>query len=243
MSKRTYTEHRKTNTGPSAMVPHRKKPATRGYAASNKPSQMGVPGYQVPRGFVSAQTADAKFFDVGAATYGVSTTGSITHLDIIPQGTTVNSREGKSFTLRNIHMQGFMVTNATTALALNMAYLIWDMQPNKVLPAVTDILDSASSYSFLKRENKARFIVIRKILHAQAGNSTTPATGTEAIKVDEYCKVKHMGLVASCTTADTTGVIGNRINGALYLVTAGNVASGTADADLIVNIRIGFTDK
>lgn len=203
--------------------------------------QRGQPGSQIVRGFVGA-VADAKFFDVGAATYGVSTTGSVTHLDVIPQGTTVNSREGKSFQIRNIHIQGFMDSNSTTTIALGLAYLIWDHQPNKALAAVTDILDSANSLSFLKRENKTRFQVLKKILICNVGNTTTPATGREMILVDEYVKTKHLGLVAQCTVADTTGAIGNRINGALLLVTAGNVASGTADQDLIVNIRIGFND-
>jgi len=68
--------------------------------------RAGTQGAQVPRGFVGLVASDAKYFDVVSLASGANQTGLVTHLDIIPQGTTVNSREGKSFQIRNIHVQG-----------------------------------------------------------------------------------------------------------------------------------------
>lgn len=205
--------------------------------ASSRAPMYRTPGYQVSRGSI----ADAKFHNVTLAAYQCNTTGSITHLDVIPQGNTVNSREGKAFRIRSVQVRGYFQSDTATTVAVAGAYLIWDMQPNKALPAITDIFDTSTSDSFAKRENKQRFIILKKWVKSMVGNITTPSTGKETQVVEKWLKMPE-DAIAMCTSADTTGAIGNRINGALLLVTLGNVAAGTQDSNFQCGFRVNFSD-
>lgn len=198
---------------------------------------------QITRGFVpGALGADAKYFDVASATYAANTTGSITHLNIIAQGNTINKREGKAYRIKNIQIRGVIESDTTTTRAQVAFYLVWDKQPNKALAAITDIFDTVDSNSFTKRENTGRFRILKKWHRVVIGNTTTPATGRECIDVDKYLKLPK-DLVTMCTTADTTGVIGDIITGALLWVSMGSVVAGTADANFTGGFRIGFSDN
>lgn len=194
---------------------------------------------QIPRGFITSAAADAKFFDVASAGYALNTTGSITHLDIIPQGTTVNSREGKSYRVKSVLIRGFLAADTTTTTCQYGIYLVWDKQPNKALAAITDVLVSANSSAFTNRENAGRFIILKKWHGVLSGNVTAPTSYPTIVDIDERY-VCPPGLISEKTNADTTGVIGNTINGALLLVTVGNQAAGTADANLSAGFRINF---
>jgi len=196
---------------------------------------------QIARGFISPIAADAKYFDVALTNYACNTTGSITHLDIIPQGTTVNSREGKSYTLTKLQIRGLFVANSTSVLNTAGALIVWDKQPNKALAGITDVLDSVSPFAFNKRENRGRFVTIKRITRSIVGNSATPTTGREQVPYEKVINLPP-GLISEKTAVDTTGVIGNTINGALLLVTVGTVAAGTQDADFSATFRIGFRE-
>lgn len=209
--------------------PMNKKRKMGPYASGYKPYQR------------RAFRGEAKFVDTAAAGYGLNTTGTVTHVSIVPTGTTVNSRDGKNFCCTSVQVRGTAYADTTTTVSSGLAMLVWDRQPNKALAGVTDVLDTVSSDSFLKRENAQRFRILKKWRYAFGGNSTAPASGNETFDVDDYVKLPKE-CVAKCTTADATGVIGNRVTGALLLVTAGNVAAGTADATFAVGVRLNFLD-
>lgn len=195
----------------------------------------------VPRGFVGSR-GDAKYFDTALATYVADTTGQRTHLSIVPQGTTVNTREGKAFRCTSVNVRGKVSAGTTTTIANYAGYLVWDYQPNKALALVADILDTASSNSFPRRENNERFKIIKKYYGLVIGNTTTPTVGTEAYEIDDYVKLPKDANVL-CTAADTTGAIGNTIQGALIWVSVGDIAAGTAAAQFVVGFRLNFTDR
>lgn len=192
------------------------------------------------RGFLGA---DAKFHDVAVASYVLDTTGSITHLDVVPQGTSVNDREGKAWQNTSLQIRGSAVANSAATVGTGAVYIVWDKQPNKALPAITDILDSANAGSFTKRENALRFKIVRKLRYNFEGNQTTAGQQTESTMhdVDEYIRLPGE-CVALTTAADTTGAIGNRISGALLAVTVGTVAAGTGAASFSVRYRLNFKD-
>ena len=188
-------------------------------------------------------SGDAKFHDVSQASYAADTTGSITHLDVVPQGNSVNNREGKAWQNTSLAIRGQVNSNSTTLVALASLYIVWDKQPNKTLPAITDILDSASAYSQTKRENAPRFKIVRKLRYSLEGNTGTAGQQTESTvhDIDEYVRLPQ-DAIALTTTADTTGAIGNRIQGALYAITVGNNGAGTGAAAFQVNYRLNFKD-
>jgi len=193
------------------------------------------------RGFLGP-AGDLKFKDVAFFASVFNTTGAVSHLDVIPTGTTVNTREGKAYQVLSCQIRGNAQSGTTTAVALGAIYLIWDFQPNKALAAVTDILDTASANSFIKRENASRFKILMQRHYSFTGLLGTPATGNEQFAVEEFVRIPASSSVATTTVADTTGVIGNRVSGALLMVTVGDTAAGTAAPNYEVGLRINFRD-
>lgn len=214
-------------------------------ARTNKINQMrnmgALQNNQVPRGFLGA-AGDAKYIDIANANYAMDTTGSVTHLSIVPTGTTVNARIGKAFQATSFECKGTVAGGSTATYNKVRALLVWDYQPNKALAGITDILDTASAYSLKKRENASRFKIIRDwSMDLVGGNGAGLYTDTALENFDQYVKLPK-DCVATCTTADTTGVIGNRVTGALLLVTVGIQSPGTAAAVLNFTGRVNFKD-
>jgi len=209
------------------------------------PKFKGTSTYRkmVNRGFLGAY-GEAKYFDVAAGSIALNTTGSVTQLDSVPTGTTVNSRDGRKFKLTSFQVRGIAGNDTTGTSSLGAMYLVWDRQPNKALAGVTDILDAATPVAFAKRENVQRFKIIKKWRWCFNGNGATAGqqTATSAFDIDDYVKLPDE-CVAECTTADTTGAIGNRVTGALLLVCVGNKAGPATDDDYVtITTRVNFSD-
>jgi len=207
--------------------------------------KMAAAMSQVPRGFTGA-AGEAKYVDYPTTagttnTYALDTTGSISHISIVPQGTTVNTRVGRKCEIKYIQIRGEMRPNSTATHNSVAVYLVWDEQPNKALAAITDVLDGATSYALSKRENVQRFKILKKWTQVLMGNSGAAMVSNGIVRLDEYIRLPK-GLVVVPTTADTTGVIGDIITGALLLVTVGDQAAGTAAAVMEAAIRVGFSD-
>lgn len=223
-----------TGSGKPARRPAYKR--VPGFRTRSKNSYFGHSGTLTLR-----QAGDHKFIDTAGAAYANDTTGSLTHVTIVPTGTTVNSRDGTCFNPTSFRVRGLVEAGSTATFNIARNYLVWDYEPKKVLPAITDVLDAANAFNFPKRENQGRFRIIKQWDYQLTGNTVTPATGMEIMDVDSYVKLPK-GLVARCTDADTTGAIGNRIEGALYFITIGNKAAGTTAAITTVNMRVGFKE-
>ena len=202
-------------------------------------------GAQIPRGFVTALAADSKYIEtITDVTKACDTTGTVTHLDIVALGDGVTARTGKSWINTNIQIRGSFVQGTAAITNVVAVYLVWDRQPNKALATVGDILETSggvSATAFMKRENKGRFVTIKKWYRVLAGNITAPATGREILAVDKWIRMPQEA-IAQATAADNSGVIANRVTGALLLLTIGNTAAGTGAASFVFRYRLGFKD-
>lgn len=194
----------------------------------------------VVRGFLG-RAGENKYIDIAKTTYVSDTTGTITHLDVVTQGDSVNSRDGRKFSPTWVNIRGQFCNGSTATYTDNVIMLVWDKQPNKALAAITDVLDSAESYAQNKRENASRFQILRRWNMTLTGKSDGSTVPGFARGFDHYVRMPR-GLVAECTPADTTGAIGNRVSGALLMITVGSVAAGTGAAFLYASIRVGFKD-
>jgi len=175
------------------------------------------------RGVASKETG---FVDTASAAYPFSTTGSITHLSVIPQGASVNQRVGKKVLLKSLQCRG-QVTNGATATTNDIAYLVvYDKRPTGSLPLITDILNTADSTSMNNDANSGRFQILKRGDFYLAGNATS-ITDTTGMSADFYLDIKSKPWVAK---AAGTGSIGDIEEGALYFVTVGNQSAGTGAA-------------
>lgn len=181
---------------------------------------------------------DPGFVDLANANRGCDTTGSITLVATIAQGTTINQRIGKKAQYKSFQVRGHIFAGSLGTISQAGWMLVYDKRPSGALPAITDILTSVSSFAFPNDANANRFHTIKRCDYEVIGDSTGPATDSVAYKVEEYVKFKGMiGFKAA-----GTGAIADIEEGAVYLVTYGDTAAGTGAPDSDLAIRTRFVD-
>ena len=104
--------------------------------------------------------------DLAGLNLAITTAGTVTLINGIATGTDINNRVGRKVIMKSLvfNVNNFPV--ATTANALQGIMLrhmiVYDSQPNSAgtVPAVTDILETATTLSPLNLNNRDRFRVI-----------------------------------------------------------------------------------
>lgn len=187
------------------------------------------------------------YVDIAVANYALDTTGSVTLLNTVAQGASVNQRVGKKIVMKGLQCRGYMQNNAT-AIFNDVAYIIvYDKRPTGALPAVTDILVTASAQAFNNDTNAGRFRILKRCDEMLIGNGSQTAppvsdgnlTDLYVKGADFYLDLKGLGVTYK---AAGTGAIGDIEEGALYLVTVGQRAAGTTAAAASLGFRLRFTD-
>jgi len=178
------------------------------------------------------------FVDLASASYNFNTSGGgPTLIATIAQGASVNQRVGKKIMLKSIQIRGSAVAAATATTNDCALLIVYDRRPTGALPAITDILVSANSIAFNNDANSGRFKILRRMDFTLAGNPTTMTEGFTK-NLDDYIKVNLPVEYA----AAGTGAIADVSLGALYIVTVGNQAAGTAAASATLAFRTRFVD-
>lgn len=208
--------------------------ANRAYAVANLTS-----GYT--KGLQRAYAKEKGYVDLALASYQMDTTGTVTLLNTIAQGAGVTQRVGKKVVLKSLQCRGYMQNNST-ASANDVAFLIvYDKRPTGSLPAVTDILNTANASSLNNDNNAGRFRILKRVDEVLLGNTTAAASYLDSMyKSNDF----WLDLKSAPTTykAAATGAIGDIEEGALYLVTVGSTAAGTAAAAMAATFRVRFLD-
>lgn len=200
-----------------------------------------LPSGAFKRGMVAAERPELKVIDTANAAYNCSTTGSVTLINGVAQGTDFTNRIGRKIHLQSVQVRG-QLNGVDDTIVPNRSdlYIIYDKQPNGALPAIGDIFTQATSNSFLNLDNRERFRVLCHRTYVLG--ATTPATpglslapGIHAVEV--YQHLKDVDTVFD----GTTNAIGDINSGSLLMVWIGNELSTTgAEADVCVRVR--FTD-
>lgn len=188
------------------------------------------------RGVSSQETG---YVDLAQANYALNTTGTIALLATVAQGASVNQRVGKKIIWKSVQCRGSFYADSAAVVNDCTMLIVYDKRPTGSLPAITDILVTASSESFNNDANSGRFQILKRKDLNLIGNTTTPATGQEMKSADFYLSLKGLQGVFK---AAGTGAIGDIEQGALYVVTVGSNAAGTADAIGSLAFRTRFVD-
>ena len=185
------------------------------------------------------------YLDITGGAYAYDTTGSVTLLNAVPQGAAVTQRVGKKIIMKGLQCRGLLYNNSTASMNDCATIIIYDKRPTGALPTITDILVSAASNSMNNDANAGRFQIVKRMDELLLGNrSFTGAVANalvdcSAAEADWWIDLKNRPVTYK---AAGTGAIGDIEEGALYLVTIGSTAAGTAAAELGANFRLRFQD-
>ncbi len=191
------------------------------------------------KGYVRANMGSGGYHDVAAAGYNPNTTGTIVHINAIPQGAGVNDRVGKKVLMRSLQIRGEV--HAPTAFSVNAMWtilIVLDKRPCGALPAITDIVDSTSSFSFNNDDNAGRFQILRRLDGIMQLQSATGSV-SEPVLIHTYIPL-NKGVVYK---SGTTGIIAQVEEGALYAVAFGNKSAGTTACSASMGFRLRYNDN
>lgn len=197
------------------------------------------------KGLQRAYAKEKGYLDIAEAVYPLNTTGSVTLLNAVPQGAAVTQRVGKKIVMKGLQCRGAM-NNDSTAILNDVAYLIvYDKRPTGALPAITDILNAITPTAMNNDANAGRFNILKRVDEVLIGNNSVTGAVANALteatikSCDFWLDLKSKPVTYK---AAGTGAIGDIEEGALYLVTLGGTAAGTADASMVAAFRMRFLD-
>lgn len=227
-----------------AYRPKRRSYATRAPMAAS--SYVGNQGYFRLGSSLSRRvlkTQERNFVDTTLSSLAVDTTGSVTLINVIPQGVTVNQRIGKKALLKSVQIRGSFTPNSVANINKCALMLVYDSQSNgAAIPAVTDILTAATSNVFTNNDNTHRFTILRRY-DCLLQSSITVGVGVSELPsaiVEDFIKLDKE---IEWNISAATGVQATIQKGALYVVTVGSNTAGTAAAIFSGNTRVRFTEE
>ena len=172
--------------------------------------------------------------------YVLDTTGSVTLLNTVAQGAAVTQRVGKKIVMKGLQCRGNL-QNGSTANSNDVAFMIvYDKRPTGALrpfrhPRLGFVVgdEQRRQHGSFQHPEASRRHPDRK---PDCSGQLTEATVKSC---DWWLDLTSKPVVYK---AAGTGAIGDIEEGALYLVTVGQVAAGTAAAAMRVAFRLRFLD-
>lgn len=229
----------------------------KGFSIKPFPLRYSIPN---PGALNISNRTEIKTLDVPLQTDLISTTAVFTLLNLMEEGTSFFNRVGRKIMMKSIRITGGLALSGLAVINANQDYLrvmvVYDRQPNGSAPAISDILQnvdlggtsSTTSYAGLNMNNSERFLVIQDTrLNIPNGYVQSLNEGTASIidyngtmqNMDRFSKLKGLQTHFKGTAGSITDVA----SGALWLVTFGNIAPGTAPYNLIWNARLRYHDS
>lgn len=194
-------------------------------------------------GYGPGVNREYKYVDSGTLVGPMDNVGQTQLIAVVPQGAGQTQRVGRKIMWRSIQYRIQVISDVATVNNVARWMIVYDRQPNKVLAQVTDILESASPYAFLKDENRDRFLVLKDKTVQLIGSSTVLGQQTDKTAYFQkgYLKLTRKQLQSIFSTLGT-GAFGDITTGSLILLSIGTNAPGTTDGSSIFAARTRFDD-
>lgn len=218
----TYSKYQPSTTKEERFAKIARNPKSLAYRQQRQMVLYKAPVRTYARNYQPDYRPELKFFDDDTLnltfdnTAIISTDASTGLINLIPQGDTQSTRDGRQCTIESIQIKGVIEWNPTTALPATGAtymYLILDTQANGSTPVVLDVVTSTDlSRAFMNLSNSKRFKIIKKFVHTwnpPAGDPTT-ALNYMTRNIDFYKKC-NIPLEFSSTTGALTEVKSNNL--------------------------------
>lgn len=180
-----------------------------------------------------AGAQELNFVDVTHAGLVCDTTGTVTLLNGVAQGDDYTNRQGRQVTFKSIQLRGSLRPDDPTNQSMHIGrlMLVWDNATNSAgaVPAITDILVSSSSRAFPLVTNANRFTILWDSYYASGRTANTATQAVTAGPIGPYVINVYKKLNVVTQYSGTSNTISNIQNGALLLVTVGDIATGASD--------------
>lgn len=177
---------------------------------------------------------ELKNHDINDTTKSWSTS-SITLLNGIAQGDTESTRDGRRITPDRLEIQVQWNHNVSIADVPWRALCVVDMMPDGSTPAVTDILESATTLSLYNLDNAPRF----KICMDVKGISRQGASNL--FRREQKYWVCNPGKCGYVSYSDSGSTVTSIIRGACYFILINDTAPTTSQGSLVSRYR--FIDQ
>lgn len=197
------------------------------------------PPLPAQRGLVRSSPQEIDFVDT-AINQAMDTTGVVTLINGIVQGTSVNQRIGKKVLMKSVQARVYFAANSAATSNVVTMLLVYDRLPRGALPAVTDILVAATPTANNNDSNSSRFKILARVTMSLHGTTAAPLCNGAQFLIEKYVKMTSTRELTFTTAA--TGGIGDISVGAVYCVTVGSTAAGTAAATCNGNFRVRYWD-
>lgn len=154
--------------------------------------QVASKALSIANGLRGIINSELKHYDEALGATAVSSAGSVTSLvSGISQGDTNNTITGNSILMKQFHIIGNLLINASATVSRVRVMLVQDTRPvGGATPAVTDILNASTVRSFLNIDDQLnRFRVLKNRLFILS-QATTPEeiTFTWHVKKTQHIK-------------------------------------------------------
>jgi len=166
-------------------------------------------------------------------------------LNQVPIGNSSITRVGRRFANTAIALRGSVLAGSTGGASVAAMVLVWDRNPNQAaaIPAFTTVFTTQHSSSLTNKDNAPRFKILRRWVWTVVGDSDAASDRVDSslYYFDEFVKLKNK--VTLLTAADTTGLLPDMVEGALYLYLLGDAAKSTATPSMYsFQSRLYFAD-
>lgn len=177
--------------------------------------------------------------DIGQTGYAVDTTGTITLLNGVAEGSDNVNRLGRESSIHDVSVRGVVylpLATGTVPSQYARVALVWDNATNGVAPAMTDIFSVGTSFGFPNPNNVSRFTIL-----ADRSFSLGVNTGGLADRVSFNVEM-DVRVDSSTRYSGTGATVASIQNGALWLVTIGDIGAGSTAASSFLSTRVTFYD-
>lgn len=199
-----------------------------------------------------------KCVDVPNFATALCLTPTYTLLNGVAQGAAFYQRLGNRFRVKAIHLKAvFYPLRTTTALSEMMRVMIvYDRQANGAAPVLSDLLldrnnagtTGTDPLSGINIDKRSRYTVLYDFMQELPSHTVTGAVITNVgdsangtiYKLNKVISFPN-GLTCQCDGA--TAAIGDIETGSIYMITFGNVASGSEGFTCNSSARVYFADS
>lgn len=217
-------------------MPYKKRYRRKRKARPSRWKTYGAAGKQLAKDVSMLKNlinVEFKYLDT-SMTLTPNTTGSISYLNLVPQGDGINSRDGAQFRNKSVELR-FTLVNSATLSSFSNHRIIFGIHKNVNSTTLTpaDVLQNLTPTSPRNYDNQKNVIVLKEWIESsvqgQENHSTIYKYHTDLDLITRY--------QSTATAAALTGME----QGGLFIMTIGDQATNTPTFQATARIR--FVDN